>query len=70
MSHTMDIFERIMYRRFGEETTIRDEQFGSMPGIATTGAVTQLLKKQRGETERTAYSHRCVTYNSGELKVR
>ena len=32
MSHTMNIWERIIDRRLREETTIGDEQFGFMPG--------------------------------------
>ena len=49
MSHTMKIWERII-DRLREETTIRDEQFGFMPGRVTTDtifAVWQLMEKHR-----------------------
>ena len=42
--------ERIIDRRFREETTIGDEQFGFMPGRGTTDAifaVCQLMEKHR-----------------------
>ena len=32
MSHTMEIWERIIERRLREETMIGEEQFGFMPG--------------------------------------
>ena len=50
MSHTMNIWERIIDRRLREETTIGDEQFGFMPGRGTTDAifaVRQLMEKRR-----------------------
>ena len=39
MSHTMNIWARIIDRRLREETTIGDEQFGFMPGRGTTDAI-------------------------------
>ena len=39
MSHTTKIWERLIERRRREERTIRDEQFGVMPGRGTTDAI-------------------------------
>ena len=36
---TMKIWERIIDRRKREETSIREEQFGFMPGRGTTDAI-------------------------------
>ena len=50
MSHTMNIWERVIDIRLREETTIGDEQFGFMPGRGTTDAicaVRQLMEKHR-----------------------
>ena len=52
MSHTMNNWERIIDRRFREETTNGDKQFGFMPGRGTTDAifaVGQLMEKYRGK---------------------
>ena len=48
----MKIWERIIDRKLREETTIDDEQFGSIPGRGTTDAifaVRQLMEKHRGK---------------------
>ena len=50
ISHSMNIWERIIVRRLMEETTIGDEQFGFMPDRGTTDAifaVRQLMEKHR-----------------------
>ena len=39
VSHTMKIWERIIDRRLREETGIREEQFGFIPGRGTTDAI-------------------------------
>ena len=39
ISHTMKIWERIIDRRLGEETSIGEEQFGFMPGRGTTDVI-------------------------------
>ena len=50
MSHTMKIWERVIDKRFREEVTISDEQFGFMPGRSTTDAIfalKQFMEKYR-----------------------
>ena len=50
MSHTMNIWERIIDRRPREEIYIGDEQFGFMPRIGITDAifaVRQLMETHR-----------------------
>ena len=39
MSHTMKLLERIVDKRLREETSIRENQFGFMPGRGTTDAM-------------------------------
>ena len=50
MSHTMQLWERILDRMLRDETTIGDKQFDFMPGRGTTDAifaVRQLMEKHR-----------------------
>ena len=57
----MTIWERIIERRFMEETTIGDEQFGFIPGRGTTDAifvVRQLMEKHRGKQKGLHYRPR------------
>ena len=42
MSHTMKIWEKIMDRRWREETRTSEEQFGFMPGRSTTDVISIL----------------------------
>ena len=44
----MKIWERIIERRFREDTTIGDEQFGFMPGRGTTDVI--FAVRQLGKT--------------------
>ena len=73
MSHTMMIRERIIVRRFREETTIGDEQFGFMPGRGTTDAifaVRQIMKKQRGKQNELHLVFINLEKNSGDSRGR
>ena len=45
ISHTMKIWESIIDRRLGEETSIGEEQFGSMPDAIF--AARQVIEKHR-----------------------
>ena len=50
ISHTMNIWERVIDRRLREETTIGEEQFGFMAGRGTTDAIfaaRQVIEKHR-----------------------
>ena len=50
ISHTMQIWERIIDRRLREKTSIGEEQFGFMPSRGTTDATfaaRQVIEKHR-----------------------
>ena len=50
LSHTMKLWERVIERRIRQETVIRENQFGFMPGKSTTEAIhifRRLMEKYR-----------------------
>ncbi|XP_066959107.1 uncharacterized protein [Macrobrachium rosenbergii] len=55
MSHTMEIWERIVDQRIREETSEGEEQFGFMPGRGMTDAVSalrQMMEKHQREEQK------------------
>ena len=60
LTHTFNIWERVLDRRVRECTDIHDSQFGFMPGRSTTDAI--FILKQTIEQYREGQKDICVTF--------
>ncbi|XP_057550535.1 uncharacterized protein LOC130828587 [Amaranthus tricolor] len=64
LSHTTKLWERVIERRIRQETRIRENQFGFMPGRSTTEAIHLLRRVVEKHRERNKDLHMSIDSHS------